>query len=156
MFGFLKDKLKTWVDKAKESFKSTEKEEAEKQEIIFNEHKINFYSTIYLVEGATDHIVTPNSIPLLGKYISPKLLELLHDNAMSYIVIVLDDDAEVNAITEPKQAPEIKESVKLIEPDEYKGKSSEELKNMLATALDEEQYEMASKIRDELNQRKKS
>ena len=36
--------------------------DAEKQEIIFNEHKINFYSTIYLVEGTIDHIVTPNSM----------------------------------------------------------------------------------------------
>lgn len=67
--------------------------EAEKQEIIFNEGKLNLDATIYLVEGTTDHIVTPNSIPLLGKYISPKLLELLHDHAMGYIVIVLDDDA---------------------------------------------------------------
>jgi len=40
--------------------------------------------------------------------------------------------------------------------DDYKSKSNEELKNMLQTALEDEQYEMASKIRDELNQRKKS
>lgn len=70
--------------------------------------------------------------------------------------IVLDDDVEVSSITEPAQPSEIKETVKSPEPDEYKGKSSEELKSMLQTALDEEQYEMASKIRDELNQRKKS
>lgn len=67
--------------------------DSEKQEIIFNEAKLNLLSTIYLVEGPTDHIVVPNSIPLLGKYISPKLLDLLYENAMSYIVIVLDDDA---------------------------------------------------------------
>jgi hypothetical protein len=66
---------------------------AEKQEIVFNEAKINFDATIYIVEGATDHIVTPNSTPLLGKYISDKLFELLYDNAKGYIVIVLDDDA---------------------------------------------------------------
>ena len=70
--------------------------------------------------------------------------------------IVLDDDIEVSSITEPAQASEVQDSSKSIEPDEYKGKSSEELKNMLQTALDEEKYEMASKIRDELNQRKKS
>ncbi len=67
--------------------------DAEKQEIIFNEARINWDATIYLVEGATDHIVTPNSIPLLGKYIPEQLLELLHDKAMGYIIIVLDDDA---------------------------------------------------------------
>jgi hypothetical protein len=72
--------------------------EAEKQEIIFNEGKLNLDATIYLVEGVTDHVVTPNSIPLLGKYISSKLLELLHDNAMGYIVIVLDDDAYADAL----------------------------------------------------------
>lgn len=66
---------------------------AEKQEIVFNEGRVNWDATIYLVEGPTDHIVTPNSIPLLGKYISDKLFELLHDKAMGYIVIVLDDDA---------------------------------------------------------------
>ncbi|MES2681632.1 MAG: bifunctional nuclease family protein [Bacteroidota bacterium] len=70
--------------------------------------------------------------------------------------IVLDDDVEVSSITEPTQTAEVKETVKSGDSDEYKGKSSEELKSMLQTALDEEQYEMASKIRDELNQRKKS
>jgi len=70
---------------------------AEKQEIIFNEGKINFDATIYLVEGVTDHIVVPNSIPLLGKYISDKLMDLLHDNANGNIVIVLDDDAYEDA-----------------------------------------------------------
>lgn len=40
--------------------------------------------------------------------------------------------------------------------DDYKSKSNEELKSMLQNALEDEQYEMASKIRDELNQRKKS
>jgi hypothetical protein len=66
---------------------------AEKQEIVFNEAKINWDATIYIVEGVTDHIVTPNSIPLLGKYLSEKLLELLYEKAKGYIVIVLDDDA---------------------------------------------------------------
>ena len=66
---------------------------AEKQEIIFNEGKINWNSTIYVVEGVTDHIVIPNSIPLLGKFLSDKLLDLLHDNAKAFIVVVLDGDA---------------------------------------------------------------
>lgn len=71
--------------------------DVEKQEIIFNEQKINWDSTIYIVEGATDHIVVPNSIPLLGKFLSPQLIELLHDNAQAFIVIVLDDDAYEDA-----------------------------------------------------------
>jgi DNA primase len=71
--------------------------DAEKQEIIFNEGKINWDATIYLVEGATDHIVVPNSIPLLGKFIPEQLLEMLHDKANANIVILLDDDAYEDA-----------------------------------------------------------
>jgi hypothetical protein len=81
-----------WFSKEKTKLKYINPE-AEKQEIIFNEGKLNLDATIYLVEGTTDHIVIPNSIALLGKYVSSKLLELLHDHAMAYIVIVLDDDA---------------------------------------------------------------
>ena len=41
-----------------------------KSEIIFNEGKVNWDSNIYIVEGVFDHIVVPNSIPLLGKVMS--------------------------------------------------------------------------------------
>ena len=71
--------------------------DVDKQTIIFNYGKINFDSTIYLVEGVFDHIVVPNSIPLLGKYVSDKLwLELQRVNG--YIVILLDSDAVEDAI----------------------------------------------------------
>jgi bifunctional DNase/RNase len=73
--------------------------------------------------------------------------------------IVLDD--EINP-TENKNLSEsteslLKENVKTSSSDsDYKSKSTEELKNLLETALDEEQYELASKIRDEINNRKAS
>ena len=69
----------------------------EKQTIVFNEKLINWDATIYLVEGGFDHIVIPNSITLLGKYMYDKLLKLLIDKAMGYIVVVLDGDAEDDA-----------------------------------------------------------
>jgi hypothetical protein len=72
--------------------------DVEKKQIIFNENKINLDATIYLVEGVFDHISIPNSVPLLGKYISPKLLDLLYDYAMGYIVVLLDSDAKFDAI----------------------------------------------------------
>lgn len=86
-----------WFSKEKTKVKYLNPD-AEKQKIIFNEGRINWDATIYLVEGATDHIVTPNSIPLLGKFISQELLEKLHDKAGGYIVIVLDDDAYEDAL----------------------------------------------------------
>ena len=66
--------------------------------IIFNEDKINWDATLYLVEGVFDHIVIPNSIPLLGKTISEKLRGLLYKNTKADIVILLDDDAQEDAI----------------------------------------------------------
>lgn len=86
-----------WFAKEYTKVKYLNPTDTKKQEIIFNEGRINWDATIYIVEGATDHIVTPNSIPLLGKFISEQLIELIHDKAMSYIVIVLDNDAYEDA-----------------------------------------------------------
>ena len=81
-----------WFDKVYTKIKYLNPE-VEKQSIIFNEQKINWDATIYLVEGATDHIVVPNSIPLLGKFVSDTLMEKLHDKANANIVILFDSDA---------------------------------------------------------------
>jgi len=72
-------------------------EEAEKELIIFNEGLINWDATIYLIEGPFDHLVTPNSIPLLGKYVSDYLFHMLQTKANADIVIVLDGDAYEDA-----------------------------------------------------------
>lgn len=77
----------------------TDVEAKDKNHIIFNEGRINWDSTIYLVEGAFDHIVTPNSIPLLGKFISDLLFQMLQTKAKGDIVIVLDGGAEERADT---------------------------------------------------------
>lgn len=92
--------------------------EAEKQEVIFNENKINWDSTIYLVEGVFDHIVIPNSIPLLGKFISPKLFELLYKKASANIVIVLDSDAYADALQLYKilDVGDLKDKIKMCIP----------------------------------------
>lgn len=72
--------------------------EAEKQLLIYNLNKINWDSTVYLVEGVFDHIVIPNSIPMLGKYLSPKLLSTIYTNAKADVIVLLDDDAYDDAL----------------------------------------------------------
>jgi DNA primase len=67
--------------------------EVDKTELIFNDRFINWDSTIYIVEGTFDHIVIPNSIPLLGKFLTAKLLYLLITKANANVVILLDEDA---------------------------------------------------------------
>lgn len=71
---------------------------AEKQTLIFNERFIDWDKPIFLVEGVFDHIVIPNSIPLLGKKMGDKLFNELYFKANNFIVISLDPDAKLDAI----------------------------------------------------------
>lgn len=70
-----------------------------KTSVVFNEGMVNWYEDITLVEGPFDHIVVPNSIPLLGKTLTKENLiyQRLLSNAMAEINIMLDDDAVANA-----------------------------------------------------------
>ena len=67
----------------------------EKKDIIFNEDKIQWDADITLVEGTFDHIVVPNSIPLLGKALNKdyKLYWELISRANGNVNIMLDGDA---------------------------------------------------------------
>lgn len=69
---------------------------------------------------------------------------------LSQAGIILDDEA-LAAVSETGGESRVE-----IEETDYLKKSTEELKQMLETALSEEDYEKASHIRDELNNRKKS
>lgn len=67
--------------------------EVPKMKIVFNENLIDWSKTIFLVEGPFDHLVLPNSIPLLGKQLSDLLFGKLYNKAEKDIVIILDPDA---------------------------------------------------------------
>lgn len=68
-----------------------------KETIIFNEFNIEYDKDIYLVEGAFDMFFLDNSIPLLGKNISPMLFEKIYNEAQGFVHICLDGDAWDNA-----------------------------------------------------------
>jgi len=70
---------------------------------------------------------------------------------LSQAGIILDEDA-LAAANDNVNAVDVVE----VEETDFLKKSSEELKQMLETALHDEDYEKASRIRDELNNRKKS
>lgn len=70
---------------------------------------------------------------------------------LSQAGIILDDEA-ISAANEGDNVDDLVEA----DVNDYLKKSSEELKQMLDAALAEEDYEKASRIRDELNNRKKS
>lgn len=72
--------------------------DVDKTSIIFNEYLIDWDKPIFLVEGVFDHIILPNSIPLLGKKLYEKLFNKLYHNSNNYIIIVLDNDAYDDAV----------------------------------------------------------
>ena len=67
----------------------------ERKNIIFNEEKLQWDADITLVEGPFDHIVVPNSVPLLGKVLNKdfKLYWEIIKNARANVNIFLDADA---------------------------------------------------------------
>lgn len=71
--------------------------EAEKDKIIFNEYLINWDRDLYIVEGAFDSLFLDNSIPMLGKNMSPILFESIYTKSKGLITICLDGDAWLNA-----------------------------------------------------------
>ena len=95
------DELNYWVGRdylpKKEGFTRVKYDnpDAKKKEIIFNENKVQWDADITLVEGTFDHIVVPNSIPLLGKALNKeyKLYWDLITKANANVNIFLDADA---------------------------------------------------------------
>jgi hypothetical protein len=81
-----------YVGKSKQKYFNPK---VERKDIIFNEGKISWDADITLVEGPFDHIVVPNSIPLLGKNLNEdfKLYWDILNKANANINIFLDADA---------------------------------------------------------------
>ena len=98
------DELNYWVGRdylpKKEGFTRVKYDnpDAKKKEIIFNENKVQWDADITLVEGPFDHIVVPNSIPLLGKSLNKeyKLYWELITKANANVNIWLDNDIKDN------------------------------------------------------------
>lgn len=96
----------------------------EKTKFIFNEGKINWYEPITLVEGPFDHIVVPNSIPLLGKTLNKDyaLFDRLVKSAKSDVNVFLDADAgsSVRKVVSVLLSTPLRDNIKVIEcPDGY-------------------------------------
>lgn len=86
-----------FTNKAKLKYKNCD---TNKESIIFQESLINWDANVYLVEGAIDCMMIPNSVSLLGKYLSKKseLYQALTKKCNGKIVICLDGDTNINEI----------------------------------------------------------
>ena len=70
-----------------------------KDEIIFNESRVDWTKDVYLCEGVFDAFFLPNPIPMLGKMLSDNLFNTLYEKVEGYIHICLDGDAWENALS---------------------------------------------------------
>src|ERR1700722_455848 len=70
--------------------------------------------------------------------------------------IIMEEEAAKGENITPVEAKKDVKAVAPKEDEDFKKKSLEDLKELLQKSLDREDYEKASKIRDELNRRKKS
>lgn len=123
--------------------------------LIYNLVEGIFYAKLICNDGTKDVEIdarTSDAIALAVRFNCPIYT---YEFILKSAGIVLDDESA--GITSNVEADtEVKEGEEVVKEGSLQSKSTEELKNLLQTALDEEQYETASRIRDELNNRKKS
>lgn len=120
--------------------------------LIYNLVEGIFYAKIICNNGTKDVEIdarTSDAIAIAVRFNCPINT---YEFIMSQAGILLDDDA----ISAPSTTTEDDNDLVEADVNDLLKKSTEELKQMLENALGEEDYEKASKIRDELNNRKKS
>lgn len=121
--------------------------------LIYNLVEGIFYAKLICTDGTRDVEIdarTSDAIALAVRFNCPIYT---YEFILKSAGIVLDDESLPSSDTPASQSSEESSG----DPEsEYKFKSTEELKNLLQNALDDEQYELASKIRDEINTRKQS
>ncbi|MFN5182728.1 MAG: bifunctional nuclease domain-containing protein [Bacteroidota bacterium] len=117
--------------------------------IIYNLSEGIFYAKLICVRDEQEVEIDARTSDAIALAIRFQCPIYTFDFILSSAGVVLEGDAEK---TETKEEESEKEEIET--SDSYISKSTAELKDMLATAEDEEQYELAAKIRDELNKRK--
>ncbi len=118
--------------------------------IIYNLVEGIFFAKLISSDGSKEVEIdarTSDAIALAVRFNCPINT---YEFILSQAGIILDDDALAAA------NDNIKDDLVEVEETDYIKKSTEELKQLLEAALADEDYEKASRIRDELNNRKKS
>jgi DNA primase len=120
---------------------------------VFNEDKINWYEDVTLVEGAFDHMVIPNSIPLLGKTLKRDYatFKTVVNKAKVNVNVLLDDDAikDAKKIYKLLDSTILKDRVRIIEypngydaSDIYQKFGKRGIKSLMKRARKIEEFEM--------------
>ena len=125
-----------------------------KEVIIYNLVEGIFYAKLISDDGEKEVEIdarTSDAIALAVRFDCPIFT---YEFILSAAGIILEDQPKEGGIPAIEEPVEKKISAK--DDKDLTKKSTEELKEMLKGAIDGENYERASRIRDELNKRKKS
>ncbi len=124
--------------------------------LIYNLVEGIFYAKLLCSDGTREVEIDARTSDAIALAIRFKCPIYTYEFILKNAGIVLDDESSATGDAGETEVAgtEAESSENAVE--EYKNKSTEELKGLLQTALEDEQYELASKIRDELNNRKKS
>lgn len=122
--------------------------------VIYNLKEGVFYSKLMCSNGTTDEEIDARTSDAIAMAVRFNCPIYTYDWILSQAGVSVDDDNLT--IDEPKEKPKEKERERKRTSAEFSSLSEEELKESLMKAIDEEAYELASKIRDELNKRKKT
>lgn len=129
-----------------------------KEVIIYNVVEGIFFAKLICSDGTKEFDIDARTSDAIALAVRFNCDIYTHESILKSAGIALDGDMDTTILSENSKIAElhIEDSFQKDNTDSFKSKSSEELKNTLQWALENEKYEMASKIRDELNQRKKS
>jgi hypothetical protein len=129
-----------------------------KEVIIYNVVEGIFFAKLICSDGTKEFDIDARTSDAIALAVRFNCDIYTHESILKSAGIALDGDMDTTILSENSKIAElhIEDSFQKDNTDAFKSKSSEELKNTLQWALENEKYEMASKIRDELNQRKKS
>ena len=129
-----------------------------KEVIIYNVVEGIFFAKLICSDGSKEFDIDARTSDAIALAVRFKCDIYTLESILKSAGIALDGDMDSTILSENSKIAElhIEDSFQKENTDVFKSKSSEELKNTLQWALENEKYEMASKIRDELNQRKKS
>jgi bifunctional DNase/RNase len=128
--------------------------------IIYNLKEGIFYSKLICTDGSEVKEIDARTSDAIAMAVRFNCPIYTYEFILASAGVVLDESGEEETPA-PKTLPKKsgsseKKSAPAGTENEYATQSNEELKESLMRAIDEEAYEKASKIRDELNKRKKN
>lgn len=122
--------------------------------IIYNLVEGIFFAKLVCTNGEKEAEIdtrTSDAIALAVRFQCPVYT---YEFILSTAGIILDEEAA--AQEQQKAGVEVEKTKSSADDNDYRKKSTEELQELLKNTLAEENYEKASRIRDEINNRKKS